>query len=351
MYKLNRLIELLRDWVINIDPRRFQVEAYAGSDLSPLPDSPRICIYGHYDPRGKVHEYVYTALKALKQNGLSTLFLTTSPSLAPGDIARLHEVCWFVGKRKNLGLDIGGWPSGMKLVELALRKQNKKCSQLVITNDSIFGPLSPLSEVFAQMSGQSLDIWGITDSQQIKHHIQSYFLVFENNGIDFFSNWVQDFKFSRDRIALIEKHEVGLSQAALSFGLKMGAYIPYEKFTTYAQTHSEQVEKTIHDRLSAKNGALNPTHAFWRESIKIFHSPFVKRDLLRDYSQFDDGGQEWPTVLASLVCDYPMACITEYLDDYHGRSLSKPEKDALAQKYSSPPPNNRQKPPSADSTR
>ncbi len=53
--------------------------------------------------------------------------------------------------------------------------------ELILCNDSCYGPVSSFVPIFTEMASRDLDFWGLTQNSQFKKHLQSYFLVFKSN--------------------------------------------------------------------------------------------------------------------------------------------------------------------------
>ena len=89
--------------------------------------------------------------------------------------------------RNNYGKDFGGFKDALEHVD------QKKYDDIMLLNDSMIGPLfkSTFVSDFNKIHG---DVVGITDSYDIKYHLQSSFLKFsgkENTNIltDFFKTY------------------------------------------------------------------------------------------------------------------------------------------------------------------
>lgn len=305
-----RLQRRFTEWQTNLNPRRFDLTVLAEApERAPSPGG-QAAIFSHFDAGGEVAGYVERHLEALSCLGLALVFVTTSERLSPDGLARIAPHCWLVAQRQNQGLDIGGWPCAVRKIEAVTGHALPALSRLVLVNDSVYGPLRSLQGVFDAMAARRLDLWGITDSIERQPHLQSYFLVFEGAGLAFFSRWLARFRFITDREELIGRYEVGLSVAARNAGLRIGALVSIDEICRRIDRNPASVAPGVHERYMARHGALNPTHAFWRETLEM-GSPFVKRDLLRDYTRFDDGRPGWQAVLQDQAPDYPQALIAQ----------------------------------------
>jgi len=124
--------------------------------------------------------------------------------------------------------DFGSYKRGMAAARAA--GWLGSTTHLLLTNDSVIGPLSPLAPVLACMQANDDEAWGLTQSDQITPHLQSYFLVlgkkvFEHQDVQAFFDSVQR---QKTRHAVIEEYELGFSRVLLAAGLSLNAWLMAE---------------------------------------------------------------------------------------------------------------------------
>jgi lipopolysaccharide biosynthesis protein len=187
------------------------------------PDSgKRLCIFAHFDQDNIVDEYVLFYLHELKKVADRVIFVSAA-ALSAEAISRLRQVCDSVILRENRGYDFAGWQAVIKSETFA------HIDELILCNDSVYGPFFPLGKVFAEMRERKCDFWGITSSHQIAFHLQSYFLVFRKPVLasNVFQNFWQTMEIPQSKDQVIELCEIGLSQTLLTAGFKAFAYTRY----------------------------------------------------------------------------------------------------------------------------
>ena len=157
--------------------------------------------------------------------------------------------------RRNEGYDFGSWMAALRW----LKKDLKSIQQLILTNDSFWGPITPLDDLFEQIKSSDADIIGLTDDQMYTPHLQSAFLAFQKPVIqsDAFQNFWDQLKSWPRKRDLIKKYEVGLPILLQKSG-----------FNT--------------ESLYTQNANGNILHTAWRELIEAKSFPFLKVSLLRD---------------------------------------------------------------------
>ena len=158
-----------------------------GNDVTGVTkDFRRIAIILCYDKDGMIDDYVLYLLKDLKEN-LTDLVVTVNGKLSPSGRERLQTVTDKIYIRENKGADAGAWKDTM-IRYLGWRKLSEY-DEIVLLNDSFYGPFYPFREVFAEMKTRPVDFWGLLAHGETKiqfpdcpypnlpAHIQSYFMV------------------------------------------------------------------------------------------------------------------------------------------------------------------------------
>ena len=159
--------------------------------------------------------------------------------------------------------------TGLRYCDEEIKNRN----EIIITNDSLWGPITPLETLFNRIRACKADAIGLTDDLMYSYHLQSSFLVFRksvtmsNTFAKFWSNQ-QIWNKKRD---LVKACEVGLSTALIQEGFTL---------------------KSLYSNQS--NG--NILHFKWRQLIEEQDFPFLKVSLLRDNPTEQDIS-EWTQVI------------------------------------------------------
>lgn len=152
-----------------------------------LPVNPtRLAIFQCYDKDGIIDGYIPYLLEDLKEN-LSRLVVVVNGKLTAEGRRSLEALTSDVFVREDAGFDAAAWRTAM--VEYLGWDQVAQYDELVLINDTVFGPFYPFREVFEEMTDQPVDFWGLTAHAEsivsydgcpyphIPVHIQPYFLV------------------------------------------------------------------------------------------------------------------------------------------------------------------------------
>ena len=149
----------------------------------------RLCIYVTYSKEQKIEEYVGYMLKALRACCQRICVVCNYPELRGGE-EYLQLYADTVFYRENKGYDAGAYKD--MLCDLLGWETIYKYDEMILINDSIFGPFYELDQYFVLMQDIACDFWGMTRNSSGKieidgtlycyrPHIQSYFLVFRKS--------------------------------------------------------------------------------------------------------------------------------------------------------------------------
>jgi lipopolysaccharide biosynthesis protein len=263
-----------------------------------------LCLYAHYDPQNRVDPYVFFHLRALSQAGFDIVFSSTCSTLRAVDYQALLHLCRTIITRTNRSIDFGSWKTAFDL-----SSDWSQYKFLLFTNDSVFGPMTDLGLVLGRLYSSPADLWGMTDSYQYSHHLQSYFLLFKINDRTkvFLRSFWNGFVFLKYKKHIILEYELGYSAQASKAGLLWKPLCDYGDMARHFEPYDWNQE-------ALPVNLRNPSHAFWK--TLIFHGgcPYIKRELLLKNPSQIPTVHEWKEVVQRVTEDYPPDLIQEYLD-------------------------------------
>lgn len=142
----------------------------------------RLCIYLIYDKENIIDRYIGYILNELKTCIDHMIVVCNMPEVESG-IEILEKYADKVFYRRNIGFDAGGFKEA--LCSLIGWDIVLKYDELVLINDSMFGPFCCMRDIFRKMEEKSVDFWGLTKCGQFIHankgyvseHIQTYFIA------------------------------------------------------------------------------------------------------------------------------------------------------------------------------
>ena len=173
----------------------------------------------HYDPQGQIAPHVRRHLLALTEVAEKIVFVTTAKlTTADADWVSRHARLVL---RDNYGYDFFSYRSG--LLEATDLDQYDR---VIICNDTFVGPLVGYAEIFAEMDARPYDFWGLTRSDRVSPHVQSFFVCFRNWVVrsQAFQHFWQRMVPLSDRSKVIHRYEVGMTTALEAAGFRGGSY-------------------------------------------------------------------------------------------------------------------------------
>jgi lipopolysaccharide biosynthesis protein len=277
-----------------------QVEPYFIKHNKHKQTSDSVCIFVSYSYGDVLQEYVYYYLNEIKKAGFDIIFVSSS-ALKEDAVKKLKEYSSFIIEKSNKGLDFASWLTGLAQINFGENYKN-----ILLANDSVFGPFYGLKEIIDFANNSEYDMFGMTDSYEIDYHIQSYFLYFKSNIIHS-EPWL---KFWKNFIVLDNKkqiiidYEIGLSQYMLKNKFRLGVLCSYIG-------------------LQKSNLISNSTIAFYQELITNHKFPFLKREILiregisKAYAHIGMiiDIYQWKNILLNHT-QYPIKLIEDYIAFY-----------------------------------
>ncbi|MCW0982268.1 hypothetical protein OK142_15705 [Agrobacterium sp. BT-220-3] len=294
----------------------------------PLQTGKPIAIYAHFNPAGTISRMVVEQLRALSSEGFDIIFVTMSP--IPEDKVELIESFINIGfERRSFGRDIGAWKDAW----LRCREELMAAPEILLTNDSVLGPVRPFAPIMAALRSVEEGVLGLTDSPDHVPHLQSYFLLFRGKGaISCLDAFFEQLYCSFRKKIMIERGELALSTFIAGKRIPLYTLFSYEELESahlnsrdhlrgllasmplLLKEFSKNEEKLLFDdagldsggrfswirmRMKARlwSAALNPTHYFWRHLILAYNFPFIKTELVTLNPSYVYDAADWRDVI------------------------------------------------------
>ncbi len=206
--------------------------------------SKRVILYVIYEKYGILDEWYEELFKDFTENS-SYRICVVNGELNQAGQSVLSKYFNEVIYRENKGYDVTAYREGI----LYLFGKGIEIDQLVLCNNSFFGPIHPMKTMFNTMENKECDFWGITwggGTKDIPYHIQSYFFLFKKNVIE--SKAFTDFVKNMPPVTTYD-------DAVKFVELRLTGYLHSHGFKSLI--YMDTVDKDInrHDQLSLiKNG-------------------------------------------------------------------------------------------------
>ena len=268
-----------RPRVLSTSAARVHVEAGETVDLTA---TGKVAVVAQHGGDARISRSLSVYLRELVENGYRCLVMSTSPALTELVWPEPLPVGVTVARRSNSGYDFGSWA-----VALETYPQLAGLECVVLTNDSMVGPFTPLAPLLSDLERTRADVWTLTDSWQIAQHFQSYFMGFRGGILaeSPLRSFFRGVRMEPTKMDVVRRYELGLSRACVGEGYSLTA-----RFRS-------------HDLMA---DAMNPTLAAWQQLLSRGF-PFVKRTLVLDpasgigaariahviRSRFDENIEDW----------------------------------------------------------
>ena len=259
----------------------------------------RILIFVHYNPNNSFHDYVQFWLESLRPHFSRIVFVSNS-ALSEQAERVIKSYTDHIITRENRGFDFGAWKDTLHSEGWG---KLSGYDSLTLMNDTGFGPISEIGQVYAKMEKQKTDFWGLTEhratrsgmpgtNKPVPRHIQSYFIVFNKRVIESeifrgFWNSVQNYK-TREKV-------IQHCEAKLTKHLKQSGFV----FDT--------VVKADH-----KNDLKPNVSELYPEKVLVEGSPFLK---VKSFFQTDDSNGL--KKLVKQISGYNIQLIENYFDEVY----------------------------------
>lgn len=261
-----------------------------------------------YAKKKDIPKFILKLVYQLKKANYTVIFILAVDKKLEKDYINIDSIDADIAiKRKNIGYDFGSWSSAILLTRnLLFQAEN-----VLFINDSIIGPFFNLSNIVASFENSKGDIWGVCDSFDHRHHLQSYFFGFHkailcSPHLDSF--FLHENPAASDRNEAVENYELSLLEYFRKNNFNYETHLGYaELLANFHKNASKMLSQFKVDKVNDsfyrdKNSdlsmtvqpvsylvntlseienstPLNPSHYFSHEILEAGF-PFIKKELL-----------------------------------------------------------------------
>ncbi len=204
-----------------------------------------------------LHDYEKYFLEKLKEVSDAIIYIADSPIL-PNEFKKLSSLVNYAECKQHGEYDFGSYKYGLEYLKENINFED--IDELILCNNSSLAPIFPLENLFDTMKKKNVDFWGITSSEEIISHLQTYFLGFNNKIInstaflDFFQNVQQE----ESRLKVIFKYE-----------LRLTGYLQKHGFTCDAFFRGYSYEKALDLGFQSLNFTTYPCYLMIQHSVAL----------------------------------------------------------------------------------
>ena len=229
-----------------------------------------IVVLAHFSANNRFRDDLFPLIDAYKRFA-DVIVVSSASGLRwhPRTLHRLRQRCAAILIRRNQGYDFGSWKTALNLH----RQDIEQAAFLVLTNDSFWGPITPLDDLFRRLHASTADVIGLTDNLMYEPHLSSAFIAYKPKALQCqaFGRFWESLQIWPRKRELVKQCEVGLPVQLRAAGLKL-------------------------ESLYTQNANGNVLHYDWRHLIEQRGFPFLKVSLLRD-NPTRQPIESWPKVI------------------------------------------------------
>ena len=242
----------------------------------------RICVYLTYDKQKIVDKYIGYMLKELKTCVDFLAVICNEKQVIRGkDI--LEQYADIIFYRENIGLDAGGFKDA--LTKFIGWDKILEYDELVLANDSMFGPFLSMKSIFSEMKRKDIDFWGLSGHGEYRkegldyfpEHIQSFFITIRSKMLrsSHFKRYWEEMPYYSSYNQVVRKHEMQFTQHFLKLGY----------------TYDVLADIKINDSVNSENNYRQYTIIPY-ELIKKRNFPFLKKQQIAEDNKLERQTQE-----------------------------------------------------------
>ncbi|WP_243076980.1 rhamnan synthesis F family protein [Microbacterium sp. SS28] len=200
----------------------------------------RLFVYVVWDRRGGIDDYIPYALDGMREDAAHILVVVNG-TLSDEGRAKLEPVCDEILVRNNTGYDI--WAHKHALAHLGDRIS--EFDEIILTNDTWFGPVRPYGPVLARMAARQVDFWGLTDHSAqepnpftgrgvLHYHLQSFWIAVRPSLFlsEAWRAYWHDLPEMPDYFDAVLKHEAVFTHHFASLGFRPDVAFPSKNYPT-----------------------------------------------------------------------------------------------------------------------
>ena len=188
----------------------------------------RAAVFASHSSDGRISERVLFYLRGLGEVADNIVFVASNP-LLPGEEGKLAGLVAEILAESHAEYDFGSYRRGLRIAHERNLLDPGFADELVLCNDSCYGPVFPFAEMFGAMRGRNCDFWGMTANEELgAKHLQSFFLVFRRKTLDdgALDRFLDGVVALPGRGGVVLRYETALTETLRGAGLRLGSFVP-----------------------------------------------------------------------------------------------------------------------------
>ncbi|MFB9983419.1 rhamnan synthesis F family protein [Mesorhizobium kowhaii] len=253
----------------------------------------RVAVFSLYNERGIADDYVIFLLTKLREL-VERIVVVSNGNLSKHSEVAVEKVCDQLLIRENEGFDVGGYKAGMEAIGF---DELSKYDELILLNDTCYGPLFPFSEMFSEMEGRNCDFWGssahremtpnpFTGTGYLPWHLQTFLVAIRKDMLKSraFKRYWENLPEIKTYVDAVLLHESQFTKHFTDLGYSAEAYVDPNDYGSHYPAFID-VDETIINRFPLLKRRL-----FFNDPIFLEHNavdlPRALR-ILKETSDYD----------------------------------------------------------------
>lgn len=278
----------------------------------------RCGIFVFFNEHGIVESYVEILLKSLEEE-IDKLIIIINGDIMSDEKLKLYKYSEDVFQRKNVGFDGGAYKD--VFTSLLYDEDWKQWDEILLINDTFYGPFFSWDETFSVMQERKCDFWGLSshpggvepffNGEIVAPHVQSYFIVIKKRMFsnDLFYKFWKELIYPTNFKEAVKYFEIHFTEYFSKLGFRYESWIEVQK--ERSAINSFQYIDDMETRI-----------------IKL-HFPVFKRKMyrlqnylsLKRIFQYIDMYTKYP--LEAIQQDIYQRCIEEKVKPYNPEKIKK----------------------------
>ena len=177
----------------------------------------RLCLFAGYDKNNIIHDYVVYYIKEL--SAVSDVYYMADNEISEDEKLKIAQYTKGAYGFHHKKYDFGSW---QELINIISWEEIYKYDEIILANDSCFGPLYKIKPLLDYASQDDCNFWGITTGTREYIHLQSYFIVLKNEVFTSkaFKEFFESVKEYEDKHDIIIFNEIKFTKLLQESGFK-----------------------------------------------------------------------------------------------------------------------------------
>lgn len=191
----------------------------------------RLLIYLTYDKQNIIDDYIGYFLHSMRSVVAYIAVVCNMQAIERG-MYNLLDYADDIFYRENVGLDAGGFKDA--LCTFIGWEQIAQYDEIILANDSFYGPFAEIGNIFAEMESRNVDFWGLMKrgagaygvTGKDPEHILSFFYVFQAPLMhsETFQSYWNHMPYYKDYMTVVKQYERQLTKYFADMGYTYDAY-------------------------------------------------------------------------------------------------------------------------------